>query len=353
MTRLKVISFSVFSLIAISAVLIFSVRNAVWYRYSVSPGSIMVGDPIRLKFCVFYNDNIKVNMPDIKNSVSGFDLIRNESSRMDFFMFTGRKVIYTLTKYSPGEYTIPKIKSAYSVDGGNEWKDVVLPEKHIDVKTVLPEGFNSGSAKISLGGSLVRQKTSPFAESGVSEGAYKLTKGPIRFRILENEKIRYPVDKKGLAVKISIFLSVGIIALFFIFLVQKLKKKLSQRELPPLERALASLARIESGEEEKTGGVKEYCTKIHDIMLDLLRGHFGVDSKEMVLDEIRDKILDLDQVGYEEKKYIMDILEECEDIKYSPDVPRVLPEKIIPERVVDFVKKLSNQSEDDDGGMKG
>jgi len=172
-------------------------------------------------------------------------------------MFTIMRKNYLLTKYSPGEYNVPEIKVSYSSDGGNKWKDIVIPEVLINVKTVLPEGFKAGPAKIRIGGSLSQPEASPFSKNGLSDGDFSLISGPIRLKILEKEKIRYPVDNKELAIKIAIFLCSGFLAAVFIFLIRKVKDKLSRRELPPLDQALASLAQLEKRECSVTSLITE------------------------------------------------------------------------------------------------
>ena len=120
---------------------------------------------------------------------------------------------------------------------------------------------------------------------------------------------------------------------------------MSGRKLPPLEQTLLALAQLKKSRLVEKGQFKEYCAKVHGIILLFVRDYFGIKDKEMVFDELREEIVNIDRMGYEEKKYVLDIFRSCEDIKYAPEEPEELQGLLDIDNVISFIKSVSISSQ--------
>ena len=345
MLKLKKKVLYLFSLlVAILMVLFFLRHFGVKSGYSITPRSVYVGEPVDIKLNVAFKNGTKIKLPDIENAIFNFEKLQNDSSKVNLIFLKCIQKHYRLVIYSPGEYIVPQMEIEYLMERSNKWRSIILPEGIIEVKSVLPDDFNSDPIEIMIGGALNPGRISPFQQSSGSGGSFKKMTGPIRFKILEKESIRYPQSSKEKFVKTGIIIFSGMVLMFCILFFYKIKKLLLKRKLTPIEQALVSLYELKKSNIQENNGAKEYCAIVYNIILLFFRDYFGLKNREMVFEELKGEIVNIQSIRYEDKKYVLDLLRACDDIKYAPEDFGTIQGNMKIERIITFVEDISSQT---------
>ncbi|MFI5251815.1 MAG: hypothetical protein ACHQQQ_05200 [Bacteroidota bacterium] len=253
----------------------------------VDSNNIQIGDWLKLHLEVKHPAGISVHWPSIADSLQGIDVlsrdtIHTEKSGDDLIEST----TLTITSFDSGTVIVPPLPFQYSSQGDTAKKVVETSPIPIFVHTVAVDTSKDiKDIKPPLGLSITLAELLPYIVGiivigGLSWLAYYIWKKKQR-----GEKIIPEAPRK-----------------------------------PPHELALNELRSIESEHIWQRGMIKEYHTRLTDILRVYIEGRFGVMAMEMTTDEVMAS-LDSSGLSKEMKNALKDILVRADFAKFAKFQP--------------------------------
>lgn len=212
-----------------------------------------VGDYINLTIQVEHDKNINISTPNVKDSLSNYDLIKSDppySEEKNGKLFTTFK--YIISKYDSGNVNIPGIPVLYQAEGSSNLQTVYTNPLSFTVHTL---------------------QVNP-------KGKIKDIKEPIKI----------PLNLKLILMWVLIALIV-IAILYFLYRKYFKKKELPEVEKkvlmrPPHVNALYSLRALEEKQLWQKGMIKEYHTEITEIIRKYFHDQFLLQALELTTSEV-------------------------------------------------------------------
>ncbi len=221
---------------------------------STDTSDYLVGDYIHYNIEVSYKKGTQVQQPVLKDSLSGAELIKVEHPLQS--ENNGKEdVIYRfiLSKYDSGRVTIPPVPIKYKLAGQSDWQTI----------TTNPVPFTVHIMQVST-------------NLGIKD-----VKKPIRI----------PLDWKIILLWILI---IGIVVAAAIYLYRRYKKKhegvVEKKvvKIPAHLKALSSLRELESENLWQKGLIKEYHSRITEIIRRYFDERFDLHAMELTTNEVLD-----------------------------------------------------------------
>lgn len=220
---------------------------------STDTSEYKVGDYITFSLQVKYDKNIKIELPNLKDSLKVLEYIKTlpvDKKEVDGKIIELHKFIFS--KYDSGKVEIPSLKILYNEKNSSDKKIILTAPFSILVKTL---------------------------EVNPQEDIRDV-----------KEPIKIPLPWWMIAI---IILSIAVLALAIYFLVKYFKKKKSKEEiklpeiiLPPHEIALQKLNELKEKKLWQNGKVKEYHSELTDIIREYFENRFKFRALEMPSSEI-------------------------------------------------------------------
>ena len=214
----------------------------------------LVGDYVHYNIQVAYKKGTQVQQPILNDSLSGAELIKVEQPLQSE---NGNKenVIYrfVLSKYDSGGVTIPPIPIKYKLAGQNNWQTITTNDVQFTVHTMQV------STRLDI----------------------KDVKQPIRI----------PLDWKIILLWILI---IGLVIAAAIYFYRKYKKKhegIVEKKvvkIPAHLKALSALRELESENLWQKGMIKEYHSRITEIIRKYFDERFNLHAMELTTNEVMD-----------------------------------------------------------------
>ena len=224
-----------------------------------------VGDYINLIIQVEHNKDVSISSPVISDSTSKIELIKQESPEIENhegnLISTFR---YIISKYDSGNVTIPPIPVLYKVKGNEELQTAFTNEVHFTVHTL----------QIQPGGQI------------------KDVKAPIKI----------PLDWKEILLWVLIGLIILGIAFYFYRRYKKKKMADTKRirkviEKPPHVIAIYELRALEQEQLWQKGSIKEYHSRITEIIRRYFQDQFYLPALELTTSEVMQYLKQVRRAG--------------------------------------------------------
>ena len=224
-----------------------------------------VGDYINLIIQVEHNKDVSISSPVISDSTSKIELIKQESPEIENhegnLISTFR---YIISKYDSGNVTIPPIPVLYKVKGNEELQTAFTNEVHFTVHTL----------QIQPGGQI------------------KDVKAPIKI----------PLDWKEILLWVLIVLIILGIAFYFYRRYKKKKMADTKRirkviEKPPHVIAIYELRALEQEQLWQKGSIKEYHSRITEIIRRYFQDQFYLPALELTTSEVMQYLKQVRRAG--------------------------------------------------------
>ncbi|MBI4548872.1 MAG: hypothetical protein HY707_12890 [Ignavibacteriae bacterium] len=257
----------------------------------VDSNNILIGDWLNLQIEVQHPEDVTVNPPSVKDSLIGFDIVKHETPAVKK---VGDRVFetfkYTLTAFDSGMYVIPPLPFQYTTQGDTT-KGIV----ETSPIPVFVHGVAIDTTK-----------------------DIKDIKPPLSLSISFAEVLPYLI----------FVVSVG--ALIWLLMYIRKKRKRGEPLIPeaPLrpahELALEALRALEAERLWQRGKVKEYHTRLTDIVRMYIERRFTVTAMEMTTDEIADSV-QIKALSNEVSEKLEEVLIRADLVKFAKFQP--LPEE--------------------------
>ena len=224
-----------------------------------------VGDYINLIIQVEHNKNISISNPVISDTTSKIEIIKQEAPEVE--NNEGNLIStfkYVISKYDSGNVTIPPIPVLYKVKGNEELQTAFTNEVHFTVHTL----------QIQPGGQI------------------KDVKAPIKI----------PLDWKEILLWVLIILIILGIAFYFYRRYKKKKMADTKRirkviEKPPHVIAIYELRALEQEQLWQKGMIKEYHSKITEIIRRYFQDQFYLPALELTTSEVMQYLKQVRRAG--------------------------------------------------------
>jgi len=270
----------------------------------VDSSQYLIGDLIHFKISAKYSKDIKLLQPSIKDSLKGLEILKIEEPVLT--EKDGKKISqynFTLSKYDSGNVSIPQINLFYLVSNDtsnskllDKSKRELLRNSKVHVIQTNPVNFRVNLVKVDL------------------KKDIKDVKNPLKI----------PYNLKVLLLWILIAL-IAIGAIIYFYLRYK-KKKMGVVEekktikLPPHITALNELRKLREEQLWQQGLIKEYHSRITEIIRVYFSERFNLPALEMTTAETLSKLR-----GSSETKNILDttqnFLTNADLVKFAKFVP--------------------------------
>ena len=275
-------------------------------RAEVSEHEISIGDHLKLDL-VAYNSTVgDVTFLEEPQELGEFVLISSEPLEKA----EGRE--YVVSIYTTGTHVIPAIPVKYRSASGDSWNIIWSPQVSIEVKSIL-----TGKEK----------------------------------------DIR---DLKGIIVfwydpMFPVYVLLGmLIAGIVLYLLWRRKKRiealLNEEELlSPDERAYRLLSRLKAEDLPSKGMIKEYYTKLSDIVRHYLEERFSFRAPEMTTEEFMEFVKRSPELLREHKELLKDFLSHCDMVKfakYGPTPLEMIDSYSSAEKLIDQTKEIKIEEEE-------
>lgn len=247
-----------------------------------------MGDPIKYTLTIESDDKTKVTPPDLGANLGSFE-IRDYSVHRSRTK-TGRRwtVTFVLAAYDTGKFTVPPVSVVYEVEGkvgelSSQPVEIavesVKPSEQADLKDLKPPG------------------------------SVQLTAWDFRWLILS------VVALMGVAV--------GLLLLFRRRSSEELEQTISvDPPVPPDHEAVTALERLANSGLLESGQVKEFYTRLSEILRRYLERQFEIPALESTTGEIVDR-LHLANFEGEERQLAVSLLNLCDLVKFAKLLPPV------------------------------
>lgn len=248
---------------------------------------ISIGDWLNVYLEVRYSPDITIQVPHLKDSLYGFELIETSSpDKSSTKQEIIERTIYTLTAFDSGQYVIPPIKVKYLQQG-----DTLIHQVETSPLLIVVHGIAVDTTK-----------------------DIRDIKPPISLGISFSELFPY---------LLGIIILVGIIFISYYFLKKKKIKDIFIPEEPPRpehEVALEALKALEAERLWQRGKVKEYHSQLTDILRTYIERRFNLRAMEMTTDEILESNV-INGLLSTIKEYLKEILIRADLVKFAKFLP--------------------------------
>ncbi len=239
---------------------------------------IEIGDRIKLKVVAENPSDLELIFPDIPEHLGEFSLIDVIPVKKGFGRGreTGRE--YVLSIYTTGTHVIPPMKVMFRSEGAEEWGVTESPQVPVEVMSVL-DGDDRDIKDL----------------KGILRVQGSLSRG--------------------------IFTLISLLGLVAVLLILWKRKFASEGEAAVLltahEIALEELRRLKAMDLPGKGQVKEYYTRLSDIVRRYLENRFSYRAPEMTTEEFLEFVSGSSRLEQRHKELLGDFLSKCDMVKFA------------------------------------
>jgi hypothetical protein len=265
-----------------------------------------VGDYINLIIQVEHNKNVSISNPVLSDSTSKIEIIKQESPEVQT---SGANLVttfkYIISKYDSGNVTIPPIPVLYRVKGNQELQTAYTNEVNFTVHTL----------KIQPGSQI------------------KDVKAPIKI----------PLDWKEILMWILIILLILGVAFYFYSRYKKnkmleVKKERKVIQKPPHVVALYELRALEQQQLWQKGMIKDYHSKITEIVRRYFQDQFYLPALELTTSEVMQYLKQVRRAEVIMNK-TYDFLSNADLVKFAKFQPMASVNEEMMKQAIEIVEK--------------
>ncbi len=253
-------------------------------RSEIDKSAVTIGDKIKYSLIVEASKGVEVKFPEFGEDLGEFAIKDFGSKESNFFV--NKKVVqwYLLDTYVTGKHILPKAVIKYKEKGKNEWLELEVGEKSIEVKSILEK-------------------------AGEVSDIYDI-QGPVN------------LPSKS---RVFILIILGLIILSLIgagvFILRKkvIEKKVSSRAC--WEIALERLLTLKNKDFINQGKIAEYYVEASDIIRRYIESRFTLKAPEMTTEEFLNNLKGSAQLNLEQKSLLKEFLNACDLVKFAKYAP--------------------------------
>lgn len=283
-------------------------QNAEAYA-RLDSAAIMIGDQINMELGIKVPDNFVVDWPHYSDTItSHIEIIKRQ--KIDTLKQDGNLILsklFTITSFDSGYFEIPPVHFIFHPKG--------------DTATRYTANTNT----------LFLMVNTPAVDTSKT---FKPIIGPAK----------EPVTLAEILPWVALGLAVAVIVAFLIWYILKRKKNQPlfahkpKRVLPPHILAINNLEELRLAKIWQQGKVKEYYTRLTDVMREYFEGRFGFYAMEMTSDEIVDSLKDKN-INDEVMNKLKDVLLVSDLVKFAKAQPTPLENDLSLNHCIDFVNE--------------
>lgn len=221
---------------------------------AVDTNAILIGDWIHLTLKAEYPSNVKISLPQIKDSLKGLDIVNyTEATTQNLEDKTLTKQDFVITSFDSGTYLIPAFDFQYLINN-----DTILYSSKTNPIEIYVQTLNVDTS-----------------------AAIKEIKLPLGFDLTFADMLPYIIG-------IALLLLIGWVIYQYI---KKRKRKehpviIKEPSLPPHRIAIQALRELEEKKLWQQGKLKQYHTQLTDILRIYIERQFHIPAMELTSDEI-------------------------------------------------------------------
>lgn len=271
--------------------------------------AIMIGDQINMELGIKVPDNFVVDWPHYPDTVtSHIEIIKRQ--KIDTLKQDGNLILsklFTITSFDSGYFEIPPVHFIFHPKG--------------DTVTRYTANTNT----------LFLMVNTPAVDTSKT---FKPIIGPAK----------EPVTFAEILPWAALALLVAVIVAFLVWYIRKRKKnqplfaRKPKRVLPPHILAINNLEELRLAKIWQQGKVKEYYTRLTDVMREYFEGRYGFYAMEMTSDEILDSLKDKN-INDEAMNKLKDVLLVSDLVKFAKAQPTPLENDLSLNHCIDFVNE--------------
>ena len=283
-------------------------QNAEAYA-RLDSAAIMIGDQINMELGIKVPDNFVVDWPHYSDTItSHIEIIKRQ--KIDTLKQDGNLILsklFTITSFDSGYFEIPPVHFIFHPKG--------------DTATRYTANTNT----------LFLMVNTPAVDTSKT---FKPIIGPAK----------EPVTLAEILPWAALGLLVAVIVAFLVWYIRKRKKnqplfvRKPKRVLPPHILAINNLEELRLAKIWQQGKVKEYYTRLTDVMREYFEGRFGFYAMEMTSDEIVDSLKDKN-INDEVMNKLKDVLLVSDLVKFAKAQPTPLENDLSLNHCIDFVNE--------------
>ena len=286
------------------------------------PGSILIGDTLKFTFKVVMDKDTELEFPDIEQELQDFEVRNHESFEDVFFRKRTINRVYSITKYTPGEYNIAPMTLRYRDKGGIYWKTADTKEVTIRVKRLVKMDDMQPGRRIRTGEGLAgggykgTGMPSAGGEPGMGGGAS--VAAPIRYYIHDTEGPRRVFTVQDIVLRAVLYAIGGIVVLFIaVIVINTIRYKPEPGPEPVHVTAVKALDRLRSEKVLDKEGAKEFCLRLSRVLMGYVRIRYRMRPVEMTSKEFINDLETVEELTPDQKSFIKDSITLCDHVKYS------------------------------------
>ncbi|MGC9314153.1 MAG: hypothetical protein ACP5G4_00840 [bacterium] len=285
------------------------------------PTTITIGDIIEYRVVITHSPNIEIAWPGAGAELGQFQItdykLGDESDTEEGLK--RREIIYYISTYDTGDWTIPPTAIAYTADDSVHF--LRTEPIQITVKSLLSE---EDWARIRS-----------FTETDTQyAGMEKQIAAGKALQMAKEELLRDVTDIKRIPRDPKFWIGLGVVALILAGLIigflywRKHRGKeggifsLSAPKIPPHEVALAEFAALLASQLIAKGDFKAFYSELSEILRDYIENRIGVQALELSTFET---IQNLEESGFplddDQIKNVREILNRCDLVKFAKLIP--------------------------------
>ncbi len=295
-----------FSIYAAVLAVVFAQDGGVSVESSVDRNQILIGDVITYSVIVSHAKDVELQMPSLAANLGAFEIrdykVLDPVKRDDKIV---EQTNYLISTFDTGEYEIPELPVQYRLSGDSTWRTIKTEPILISVSSLNPD----------------------------STGDIRDIKPPMT----------PPRDYRAMIKWMLIaLLSLALLAFILYYIKRRREGKslLPKRAQPPRpahEIALEALNELVQSDLLAGGDVKEYYTRLSDIIRQYIENRYFINALEMTTTQLLGAMR---QAGLEDLVETMnDFLSTCDLVKFAAFIPDEETHRQKTKTAFDFVNK--------------
>jgi hypothetical protein len=284
-------------------------KDGVMVELILNREELKVAEQLKLKIKVIADEGIKINLPDFGEELG--DFIIASISPLSKKINTNKKLeqvkVLTLNPFLSGPAKIPTIKITF----GKNSKAINTPE----IPVTILSSFKDGQVSDSL--------------SGIAD------------------PLEYPESKLWVYITLAVFVLLAVAIIVWQMFLHK--KQIEEIVKTPYEIASEELEKLKNSDLIDKGLVKEFYSKVSDILRIYIEGRFSLRAPESTTEEFLDMLKHSDTLSVEYKNLLREFLQHCDMVKFaglSPSSEDIDKTFNLCERFIKETKPLEKEQEE-------
>lgn len=274
---------------------------------NVDRSNIYIGDVVHYSLIITHGESVRVEMPGLAENLGAFEIrdykVLHPEKHDDMIVSRSE---YLISTFDTGEFEIPSLEVRYLTAPDTMWHTLKSEPIKINVKSLNPDAAGD-----------IRDIKPPLDIP--REYGWLILLG---------------------AISLGVLLIIGL-AIWFYRRYKAGKSIIPIRQKPPRpphEIALEALDQLFADDLIETGRIKEYYTRLSEIIREYIAGRYFIDAMEMTTTDLLEK-MKTEQIENEYIEMIRSMFSECDLVKFAKYIPDEEEIRIIGPLALEFINK--------------